>query len=131
MRGEKRKTLSEKPKVMPKTCLPSPTSRLMPRWSPGYDHLPCSLHSLFTADHGTAQPRVPLWSVGVCCPGCPHSQPLALPTEQVGRVRNRGSLDAVQTQTLACYHHCFVLSTLFWSKIENMAPYWLLLQKLT
>lgn len=30
-----------------------------------------------------------------------------------------------------CYHHYFLLSTLFWSKTKTMAPYWLLWRKLT
>lgn len=95
---------------MPNTCLVPPTSRLMPRQSPGY--LPCSLHSLFIADHSTAQPGVSLWSVGVCCPGCPPSQPLAHPTEGVAEWQTEVAL-------MLC-NHCsatentgYVLSPLF------------------
>lgn len=88
--------------------------------------------SAFIADHNVICYEISLWWVVISCPRSLPSQLLMhpQPAHWQGNVRNREILDAVQW-LLSSSYNINVLSTLFWSKIQNIAPYGFPWRKLT
>lgn len=98
---------------------PPPMSKPVPSWSPNSVHLP-KKPSFFIAEYNVT------WSVGINCPGWPHSSSFSLPDFSMrNRLRRKSRLDAVQS-LLSNRQNSDVLSTLFQPQIQNAAPYGLL-----